>query len=641
MPAAAWRMLGAAVLSALGTGLTLPFLLVYLHSVRGLDLSLAGAVAGTVGLVSLVGNPLGGWLADRIGPRPAVLVGLPVAALGVAGWAAIHGPLTAFAVAAVAGLGVSLCLPAQNALLAGLVEPALRSSVFALGNAAFNLGLGAGGLLAALVVDTGRPGTFVTLYLLDAASFALAAGIVLTVRGPGVRMVVAPTTAATPRAGYLGMVRDRAMVGVWLLTAALVTVGFGQFNSVLPVLVTERLPAGAVGLVFAVNTAAVVLAQLAVLRLVAGRRRTRMAAAIGPLWAACWALVLIAGGVGPAGGALAVFLLAAAVFALGETLLWPALPAIMNDLAPPGLRGRYNGALSLALTSGFVLGPVVGGFALAHNGAVILLVILVLACAAAAPAAVALERLVPAGSNTPVVWAAACGVTEVRGQEASMDQVRSEGPAVVREGTDGSPAVLVLDPAGEGRHGRIPASWENLELPVRVTWLRLPAAGAPVELARETFAGLCAAGRRLHVVAGGEACRLAELLVVGQPGSVLSVVLADPVENDELVGAGTTVVEQALLDYRTVPAHEELAGRGIHVRIVTSADADRAEQGGPLPLGHPAVVQALREELARQQGPVPEREPAKPPTPPPPRGGPRQLLRGLWQRIKALLPRRR
>ena len=42
------------------------------------------------------------------------------------------------------------------------------------------------------------------------------------------------------------------------------------------------------------------------------------------------------------------FAAANVAFALGETLVSPTLPAIVNDLAPDSLRGRYNGAYVLA-----------------------------------------------------------------------------------------------------------------------------------------------------------------------------------------------------------------------------------------------------------------------------------------------------
>jgi MFS family permease len=62
-------VLAADLLSAVGTGMTLPFLLVYLHSVRGLSLPVAGAAAASIAAASLAGNPLGGAGSDRIGPR--------------------------------------------------------------------------------------------------------------------------------------------------------------------------------------------------------------------------------------------------------------------------------------------------------------------------------------------------------------------------------------------------------------------------------------------------------------------------------------------------------------------------------------------------------------------------------------------
>src|SRR5215472_6512508 len=52
------------------------------------------------------------------------------------------------------------------------------------------------------------------------------------------------------------------------------------------------------------------------------------------------------------------------IFAVGECLRSPTLPAIINDLAPPGRAGRYNGLGTLAFTTDFLLGPVIGGAAL-------------------------------------------------------------------------------------------------------------------------------------------------------------------------------------------------------------------------------------------------------------------------------------
>jgi Major Facilitator Superfamily len=75
-----------------------------------------------------------------------------------------------------------------------------------------------------------------------------------------------------------------------------------------------------------------------------------------------------------------------AIFTLGECLLSPTLPAVINDLAPPGAVGRYNGARHLAFTTGFLLGPT-GRAALGAGWGASLFAVLAAVCAAAAAAA--------------------------------------------------------------------------------------------------------------------------------------------------------------------------------------------------------------------------------------------------------------
>ena len=59
-------------MSALGSGLTLPFFIVYLARRAGSISGVAGLILSAVAVAGLLGNPVGGWLADRIGARRAV-----------------------------------------------------------------------------------------------------------------------------------------------------------------------------------------------------------------------------------------------------------------------------------------------------------------------------------------------------------------------------------------------------------------------------------------------------------------------------------------------------------------------------------------------------------------------------------------
>ena len=91
--------------------------------------------------------------------------------------------------------------------------------------------------------------------------------------------------------------------------------------------------------------------------------------------------------------------LALGVFGIGETFLAPSQAALVNDLAPDDLRGRYNGLYTLAWTTGFLIGPAVAASALAAGKAGALFAGLILACAIAALGAVRLRVHLPTGTD--------------------------------------------------------------------------------------------------------------------------------------------------------------------------------------------------------------------------------------------------
>jgi MFS family permease len=188
-------------------------------------------------------------------------------------------------------------------------------------------------------------------------------------------------------------------VRLWVLIAVLVAAGFAQLTAVLPVLVVSAgVGSSVVGLCFAANTVTVSACQLLVLKAVRGRRRTHAVVVLGGLWVLSWLLVL-AGGHGGAGLGAVLFISAAVVFGLGETLFAPTLPPLVNDIAPAALRGRYNGASAFAFTTGFALGPALAGLLLQHHQTTGLLLALVLACTVAAALAGTLRRRLPAGTD--------------------------------------------------------------------------------------------------------------------------------------------------------------------------------------------------------------------------------------------------
>jgi MFS family permease len=408
------RILVGTVFSAIGRGLTLPFLFVYLNQVRGLPAGTVGLLVGWMGLVGLVLAPVGGTLVDRFGARRVVLPLFLVEAAGTASLGFVHSATSAFVALTVAAVGTSALWSGQNTILASLVPDAQRQQVFGLSFTLLNLGIGIGGMLAATVVDLTRPVTFQAIYFSDAVSYLIPAGILLSLPHVGRRL-----TAATPptdesvrgarRAGYREVLRDRAFVRLIIFGLTLTTCGYAQIEVGFTAFSTHiaHVSPRVIGWALAGNTLMIVGAQLFVLRFLHHRSRTYALAGVGVIFAGSW-LVLAVGGVAGRHGqvvlAAAGVIGCAVVFAVGETLLAPVMPALTNALATDELRGRYNAMTSIIWGISGIVGPITAGPLIGAGRAGLWVAVVVTGCLLASVLAVRLRtRLTPDqdGRETP------------------------------------------------------------------------------------------------------------------------------------------------------------------------------------------------------------------------------------------------
>ncbi|MET7807344.1 MFS transporter [Micromonospora chersina] len=360
------RILIGTLLSAVGRGLTLPFLFIYLTDVRGLSDARAGLVIGWFGAVTLALSPLGGTLIDRFGARRVVLPCLVVEAIGTGSLALVDSTATAFGVMTLIAIGSSAIWAGQNTILASLTGDGERQRVFGLNFALLNLGIGVGGLISGAVVDVARPVTFQAVYVLDAVSYLMPGLILLSLPHVGHRLAGdrAADTGTAP-GGYLTVLRDRPFRRLVLFGLVLTTCGYAQIEvgfaaySVRVVEVSPRVVAWAL----AGNTVMIVLSQLLVIRRMEGRSRTGALATVGAVFATAWLVLGAAGVVGTGNALLAALGVVAcsAIFGFGETMLSPVMPALTNALATDELRGRYNAMSSMIFGISGVIGPVTAG----------------------------------------------------------------------------------------------------------------------------------------------------------------------------------------------------------------------------------------------------------------------------------------
>jgi MFS family permease len=412
LPTAGRWLLSTIAIQTLGRGLTLPFTIIYLHEVRGFDLGLSGSLMSLIAIAGLIVTGPGGTLTDRLGARTIIL----------AGWASMvaGNTLLAFAttpaVAAVAlvliGINFGVAWPAFNALIAAVVEGDLRQKYFGVNFALVNLGIGVGGVVGGLYVDVGDPQTFTNIFLADAATAAIPAALLL---GP-LRHVHGraehPEDADPGATTYRAILRQPAVLWLTGLTFVAMFVGYGQFEAGFPGYGREvaEVSTRVIGMSFAVNTAVIVLLQFLVLTKLTGHRRTRAMVVMAAVWVVAWSLVGAAGLVPGSALAAASIIAFMGVFAFGETLLQPTVPAISNDLASDHTRGRYNAINAAAFQGGAIAGPAVAGLLLDHDLAAGYIALMLVGCVSVGLMALALERRLPAATN---------GITEATPEPAA------------------------------------------------------------------------------------------------------------------------------------------------------------------------------------------------------------------------------
>ncbi|UGS28479.1 MFS transporter [Microbacterium resistens] len=397
-------LLSTVAIQTLGRGLTLPFTIIYLHEVRGFDLGLSGALMSVIAVTGLVVTGPGGTLIDRYGARRVLLVGLVAMIAGCALLAFATHPVAAALALVLIGVNFGVSWPGFNALIASIVDGEVRQQYFGVNFALVNLGIGVGGIVGGFFVDVQRPETFTAIFLVDAATSLIPMALLL---GPlrHVRTAHGPEgEGAAPVEGYRRILRRPAVLWVTLLTFLSVFIGYGQMEAGFPAFARQvaGVSTQVVGLSFAVNTAVIVLLQFAVLRLIRGHRRTRVMQVMALTWAVSWVL-LGASGLLPGSLVAAIGVLAyMGVFAFGETMLQPTVPAVYNDLASDRNRGRYNAINSAAFQGGAIAGPVAAGVLLGRGWDLGFVAVMILGCAAIAVLALALERRLPAEANGAV-----------------------------------------------------------------------------------------------------------------------------------------------------------------------------------------------------------------------------------------------
>lgn len=346
LPGTFWYLWAGALVNRLG-GFVYTFLALYLTQARHLSVAQAGLMVSLYGAGSIAAGPVGGFLADRFGRRVTMLVGFAVGAAAMLqlGFARAHWHIALSTL--LLGFLTDIYRPAQQATVADVVPPAERARAYGYLYWAVNLGFAGAAMIAGWLADV----SFTLLFVGDAAT-TLLCGIIIFLRVPETHPErhVATRARPDPRTPF----RDGSFVA-FLVAQFLCILVFAQSNATLPIdMRAHGVSPKVYGSLIAVNGLMIVLLQPAAIAVVRRFRRTRVLA-VG-------ALLTGAGfGLCAHGQTRAWYGLAIVVFTFGELAFSPVTPTVVADLAPPSLRGTYQGALQMMWGLSACLAPALGG----------------------------------------------------------------------------------------------------------------------------------------------------------------------------------------------------------------------------------------------------------------------------------------
>lgn len=343
----------ATLINVTGNGIYVVVAVLYFTRIVGLSPTEVGvglSIAGLFGLLS--GVPMG-HLGDRVGGRELIIVLLLVGAVAAAA-AAVVETYWQFVLQASA---LAIFDRGSAAVRAGLIASSstgperIRTRAYLRSITNVGLAVGGGGAALALIVDT--KAAYVTVIMVNAATYLLTAWVLRSYPhiAPVPREQGAPITQVFRDAPYVVMT---ALMAAMAMQYAILDVG-------IPLWVDNytSAPRWTVSLLFVINTVVVVLFQVAVSRRV---ESVTFAARIISLsgivfWLAC---VLFAFAEGRSTGwAVTLLVLAGLVHVGGELLQAAAQFCLGQELAAEHAQGQYQGLFSTGFSLSTMVAPTV------------------------------------------------------------------------------------------------------------------------------------------------------------------------------------------------------------------------------------------------------------------------------------------
>jgi predicted MFS family arabinose efflux permease len=355
-PPILWMLGLGAFINVGGLSLLWPVNSIYIHSVLDKPLTVAGFVLSVYSGAGFVGSCLGGWLYDRIGATPVLLLGLVISALVILVPVVSANWYVYVLVMAVFGTVCAIPFPVLNAL-AGHAWPEGGRRAFNFVYVVNNLGVAAGTAIGGVLAQWSFTAMFIGI---SVANFIFAA-LVLTVfrkAFAGVSRAGAAAESGLSETVSVDVLPSVPWVpiGVLFLGFTLAWSIYVQWQSTISVYIkTLGYPLSWYSLLWTLNGALIFVLQPMMSLVIRRVPALGVHMVVGTvLYALAYALLMV-------GHAYPIFVAGMVVMTLGELFVWPSVPTAVTQLAPPHRLGLLQGMVGSCATLGRMIGPVVGG----------------------------------------------------------------------------------------------------------------------------------------------------------------------------------------------------------------------------------------------------------------------------------------
>ena len=352
-----WLFMLATFIDMVGGSLIFPFFSLYMTQKFNVGMTEVGTMFLVWALTSgVIGNTVGGALADKFGRKTNIIFGLVASAVSALLMVVIKDLVLFYVAIAIVGIFQDISGPARHAMIADLVPEELRNDAYGMFRIVFNLSATIGPAIGGYMATR----SFVSLFYADVFISLIAAAFVFYLL-PETKPVFVPSehhkeeTLKDTFKGYGQVLKDKLFIGFMLVSMLSVLMYFNMNSSLSVFLVNHRnVTPEQFGYILSLNAGMVVLMQLFFTRITT-KWKPMLAIALGNL------LYVIGFTMYGFVNTYFMFLLAMVIITIGEMIYAPKEQTLVANFAPVHMRGRYMAIRGFSWIIPTAIGPLGAG----------------------------------------------------------------------------------------------------------------------------------------------------------------------------------------------------------------------------------------------------------------------------------------